>query len=494
MRVMLARPRTMQWLDLDVRADAVQYTATLSGPGAVELALPLRYASAVGPDGWPVLIEYGTSVVVVDDNRTPVAYGLVDKVLPGEQSVKVSAGGVSMVSVDEPWEGPDRAWFNYDVLSGWRHIWAHVRDKPGTPALVIQGDQTCGVLVGRPESQRYRDVRVRIEAAERLKARAEADEVAAERMMVKAARSLYAVANKKKVGRIGSRTSAPSGEGEADECVLHIDNTTRGNVVQAYFWARVRPGTMGWASFSQTQARNRGDTYRDWEKRRDQAKDRAQDQQDIISPLETYVRDHLPESHPEPYTLTWHDSRDLSSNLSELRELGGFDWIETARWEDGKVRPVIEVRERVGARRRNVIFELGTNVHEEPSRIVRPYFSEVHVFGAGEGSDTLRADEARMDPVRVRRVQHVTDKDAKSQQLVNVALKREQRALGARGLVAEELVVTDSDWARFGTFGLGDEVRLRGRYSDGSRVNGWVRVLEMTHEGGNEMTVKVEQA
>ena len=493
-RVMLSRPRTGAWLDRDAPVRSKPVTTVLSGPGDISITLPIEYLTRTGEDGHPVLLEYGTAITIVEGPDRITAHGLVDQITPGVDDVQVSAGGVSMTAKDTPWGGPDRAWIRYDALSAWRHIWGHIRTQATAMPVELTGDTACGVLVGRPESARYREVRLRLEAARASLAVLEAREAEAERMMVAAARSLYLVANKKKIGKISSSTSVPTGTGEADEVVLHIDGTTRGNVLQAYFWVRVRPGVMGWGTFSQTQARDRGDRYRDWEKARDGAREQAKPHEETISELETYIRESLPDSHAEPYTLAWHTDRDLSANLTELAGIGGFEWVETATWSQGRVVPQIQVGKRIGVRRGHMVFEVGTNVQTEPSRDWAEHVSEVAVFGAGEGADTLRADRAADDGVRVRRVRTVTDKDAKTRERLHAALNRESASLSSTGVQVSELTVTDHPFAPVGTWGVGDELPLRGRLADGAVIPAgtWCRVLEMTYETPDQINVKVE--
>lgn len=493
MRLMLARPVSGEWLDLNAPAvGAPAYTRALSAPGSVDFALPREYTSRISPDGRWTLAEWGTVAIVEGDDQEILAYGLVDSVVPDGEVVRVSAGGVSSTSKDIPWTTTARSWISKDGLQAWREVWQHINSAEGTIPLEIVGDATSGVLVGRPESTSYRSVRLQIEAAQRLLKVAETDLAEAERMMRAAARSLYAVAGLKKVGPISSRTYVPSGTGKPWECVLRIDGTTPGNVVHAYFWVQLR-GVHQWASFSQTLSRGRGDAYRLWERRRGWARDRVKAQEDIIRGLEQWIRDVLPNSHADPYLIAWHSNRDLSTDLENLRELGGFEWFETARWDGEKVVPQIEARKRVGERLEDIRLTVGVNVPVEPIMVSPDYASEVRVFGSGEGSETLHAERVRVDDIRVRKVRPLTDKDARTQQLVDAIRNKESRNLLAEGLVLDQITVVDHDFAPFGSFGLGDEIHINGLMGDGTRLDRWVRIMEITRDSSDSMTLTVEE-
>lgn len=487
-RVMVINAASGEFLDPQAPVTSVSVKRALNAPGSIEVTLPVEYNANRDDAGNPWLLQAGT-LLVVEDTARRLTVGLVDGVDLTEKNVQVSAGGVSMLATGAPWDGPTREWIGLDALHGWRHIWQHLRAQPGALYVDITGDMESGILVGRPESEGHRWRRLIIEEQEAIIGHAERGIAEMERLMTASVVSMYNAAGLKRVGEVSVSTSAPSGDG--GPYASHIRTDTRNNVVSVHFWVQVS-GTHQWATLSPiTEAR--AQVYLDRRRQKENAEERKRAAEEVKRPYEEILREQFPNSDADPYHLNWWSTHDLSKNLEELRDLGGFSWHEVARWNGDTIVPGIHAANHVGAIRDDLSFELGVNVHKMPGLTRGEVRSHVHVFGEGEGSATLHAERTLSHPRLVRRPLVVEAKEAGTQQLVDRAADRAlEDARRALDYTVDDLVVIDHDNAPPGSYDLGDRVPLKGVLPDGSRLAMTVRVMEITDNGSDQLTLKVE--
>lgn len=487
-RVMVLNAATLEFLDLNAPTKTQSVTRALNAPGSIDVSLPVEYNARRDDDGHPWLLEGGT-LLVAEDTAGRLSVGLADAVTLEMDAVRVSAGGVTMLAKGAPWDGTTQSWISMDALAGWRQIWEHLNTQPGALAGEVLGDTTCGVLVGRPESDSYRSVRLRIEEQQAIIDHADRGIAEMERLMTASALSMYTAAGLKRVGEVSVSTSAPSGDG--GPYASHIRTDTHNNVVSVHFWVQTS-GTHQWATLSPvTEAR--AQVYLDRRQQKEGAEERKQEAEAIKGPLEEWVKRVLPNSHAEPYELNWWSTHDLSRNLEELRDMGGFDWWETCRLIGNTIQPGVKAARRAGALRDDLRFEIGINVHTLPGLERGEIHTEIQAFGEGEGSAMLHAERTMRHPRLVRRPFVVQAKDASTQQLVDRAAdKALQDAQRALGYTITDLVVNDHDFAPPGSYDLGDIVPFVGTLPDGSRLALMVRVMEITDDGGDALILKVE--
>lgn len=489
---MVVDAATGEFLDLNAPVQKVSVSRTLNGPGDITVTLPLEYNARRDANGHPWLLEGGT-LLVAEAASGELYCALVgdNGITLGEKTVEVSAGGASMLATGTPWDGDTREWISMDALHGWRHIWQHLRAQPGALYVDVWGDTECGVRVGRPESEGHRWRRLIIEEQDAVIAHAERGIAEMERLMKAALVSMYAAAPLKQVGEVTVSTSAGSGDGSP--YAAHIRTDTHNNVVSVQFWVQLS-GTHQWATMS-PNTKARAQVYLDRRQQKESAEERKRAAQAIKGPLEQALRDQFPNSSADPYRLNWWSTHDLSANLDELRDLGGFDWWESARWDGDRIKPVLNVKVAAGTIRDDLRLELGVNVHALPDLHRGMVRTEVQVFGEGEGSAILHAERTLRHPRLVRWPLVVEDKTASTQQLVDRAA---DRALGnARAALQysiTDLTVVDHPHAPPGSYNLGDVLPLIGVLPDGSRLNTMVRVMEITDEGTGTLTLKVDPA
>jgi hypothetical protein len=455
------------------------------------VTLPATYNRNVDSQWHPWVLEKGT-IIAVEESNGDLVSGLVDAA-PLHEDLSVEAGGLSMLAKDVPWDAEPVSWTDKDALEAWREIWGHIIARSGVKNFRIEGDTRCGVTVGKGPSAEYRRVQSDI-------ARLQPEVDAADRSIRKhtrwhqdAARRMYRAAGRKVVGEISTGTGEVSGAGSyhAAHIVYDNDEPTEALVV-AFFVTR----DFSWVQYRTPEVLAAASDYLVQEERLADWNARRRASADVISNLESWLSEHDAEGEPEPYELNAWSTRDLGAVLDELRELGGFDYVEHTRWAGDELEFIIEVRNQIGIPKPDLRFELGVNVHSQPELVRGDVRTEVHAHGAGEGQSTLMADRVLEHPRLVRSVVSVDDKDWNTQQQVRKgADKALAEARKALDYTLNGLVVHDSDLAPLGSFSRGDTITVRGKHSDGVRREFTVRIREISRDGDEDkVSLEVDPA
>lgn len=177
--------------------------------------------------------------------------------------------------------------------------------------------------------------------------------------------------------------------------------------------------------------------------------------------------------------VLWWDNPTIGSIIDEMSK--HVDYRLVPRWNGGKPDHTLEVRKKIGARKSSLRFVVGENVIASPSVdwAGESYATRVVFLGAGEGAAKVRA-EATGPRDGLARTVFISDTSVRS---TSQARQRAQRALKWRQAMPQvtELVVRDDGNAPFGSFDVGDEVRLfdpSGRWA--GTVDMWVRIVSIT--------------
>jgi hypothetical protein len=482
MRVMLVDPRTGEGFDWQAPFKTVSRSRALSAPASVSVNLPAAYNQNADADGHPWVLEYGTIVAVEEANGELVS-GLVDSA-PLHEDLSVEAGGLSMLAKDTPWDADPVSWTNKDALEAWRFIWEHIIARSGVKNFRIEGDTRCGVAVGKGPSAEYQRVQADIARLQPEVDQADRSIRRHTRWQEDAAQRMYRAAGRKQVGEISTGTGEVSGAGSYHAAHIVYDNDEPETaLVVAFFvtrdftWVQYRtPEVLSAASDYLVQV----ERLADWNNRRKASAD-------VISNLESWLSEHEPEGEPEPYELNAWSTRDLAATLDELRELGGFDYVEHTRWAGDELEFIIEVRNQIGIPKPDLRFELGVNVHAQPELVRGDVRTEVHAHGAGEGQSTLMAERVLSHPRLVRSVVSVDDKDWNTQQQVRKgADKALADARKALDYTLNGLVVHDHDAAPLSSFSIGDIITVRGKHADGVRRSFTVRIQDIARDGDED--------
>ncbi|MEU6755976.1 hypothetical protein [Streptomyces sp. NPDC046685] len=180
----------------------------------------------------------------------------------------------------------------------------------------------------------------------------------------------------------------------------------------------------------------------------------------------------------DPWELAWWNAPDCGQALDQLTRDLPFDWTEDHSWNADHTAVQHRIRlgtPRLGRRRDDLRFADGENL----SAIARPeglgddYANEIVVLGKGEGRAMARAQVYRYDGRRMRRVATVTDKTLSSENMLRT--RGEQELAGrTQNLQIPAIQIVDHPNARFGSWQLGDDIRLQVHVP-------WVGDLDLWH-------------
>ncbi|WP_435244688.1 hypothetical protein [Streptomyces sioyaensis] len=198
----------------------------------------------------------------------------------------------------------------------------------------------------------------------------------------------------------------------------------------------------------------------------------------------------------DPWELAWWDNPDCGQALDTLTRTTPFDWIETHAWAaaDGNAidHRLILGKPRLGRKRNDLRFAQGENIAAiaKPEGMGDDYANEAVVLGKGEGRKMKRAQVHRYDG-RLRRVTTVTDKTLASDKALRT--RGEQELAGrTQALQIPAIQIVDHPNARFGSWALGDDIRIQVHVPWVGDVDVWHRILsdEISADGTVVLTLK----
>lgn len=480
MRLLLKRPLSDLWLDLDVQASEITYTEVLNGPGDITVRLPLSFHNRIAEDGYPVVSEYET-LMIVENHYDGLSVALVDSIELTEHDMVVSGAGLSVLAKNVPWLENVKTYAETDAVEIFRDIWGYILSHPNADVdLKITGGTESGVLVGTSPSQDYKDASETVDGLKADLSSLEKELKQAEEEVIEATSRLFRACGLYTVGQVKWQSNAPSEK--VNVVWLEDDNGHTAKVYRNGYWTpvyNIRPQIEDYVAKRPV---------------RDLLLVQIKNTKSELEEAKKVLND-LSEEKGEPYELNWWKTHDLNQKLSEMVDIGGFEFIERASWNGEDINLSLEIgAPRIGSRKDELVFELGVNVMEVPTfKQIDPY-TDVLILGAGEGSATLNAQHCILNTPRVRRVRVVTDKDAVTQEQVRArsrsliqSYRRENQ------LTFDTLIVKDHPWARPSEYDVGDEIRVTGTTFAGMYFDQWVRIMEKTVSANSEdITLKVE--
>ncbi|MFE1270626.1 hypothetical protein [Streptomyces sp. NPDC058758] len=183
----------------------------------------------------------------------------------------------------------------------------------------------------------------------------------------------------------------------------------------------------------------------------------------------------------DPWELAWWDNPDCGQVIDTLTRLTPFDWREEHFWARSTGNTISHRlrlgKPRLGRRRSDLRFVDSENIIAiaKPEGMGDEYANEAIVLGKGEGRKMARAQVAAYDG-RLRRVVTITDKTLSSPS----ALTRRGRAELAgrtKALQIPRIQVIDHPNARFGSWQLGDDIRVQVQVPWVGNVDVWHRII-----------------
>ncbi|WP_086680118.1 hypothetical protein [Streptomyces pseudogriseolus] len=187
----------------------------------------------------------------------------------------------------------------------------------------------------------------------------------------------------------------------------------------------------------------------------------------------------------DPWELAWWDAPDCGQTLTTLVNQYGFDWMETHAWANSSSNEITHRLRlgtpRLGRKRNTLRFAQGENIIAiaRPEGMGEDFANEAIVLGRGEGRKMKRAhvhNHGSRVGARLRRVVTVTEKRYAS----SSALRgRGMRALAGRSgeLQIPAIQIIDHPNARFGSWQLGDDIRVQVHVPWVGDLDIWHRIM-----------------
>jgi len=202
----------------------------------------------------------------------------------------------------------------------------------------------------------------------------------------------------------------------------------------------------------------------------------------------------------QPYSTSWWEAPALDTVVSDAAGAeGGPQWTEQVAWADGKPAARIVLGwPRLGTRRTDVSFSTGVNIASATTVTydADTYAQVVIALGTGEGRARQRAVDAVRDG-RLRLEQVLDLPAVNGSDRLAARARTERTARQIRGEVTE-LTIHDHPAARFGSFQIGDDVRVT-VHDQWTDWDGWCRITgwTLTPAAGDQpeqMTVALQRA
>ncbi|GHH21981.1 hypothetical protein [Streptomyces lanatus] len=200
----------------------------------------------------------------------------------------------------------------------------------------------------------------------------------------------------------------------------------------------------------------------------------------------------------DPWELAWWDNPDCGQVLDNLTAQTPFDWIETHEWANSTSNTITHRirlgKPRLGRKRTDLRFMDGENIAAiaKPEGMGDDYANEAIVLGKGEGKKMKRAQVYRpRTDGRLRRVATVTDKTLASDKSLRTRGEKELAGRTAN-LQIPAIQIWNHPNARFGSWSLGDDIRVQVHVPWVGDVDVWHRIIgdEISADGRCTLTLR----
>lgn len=461
------------WVDRDLQLQDARIIEAISAPADISGRLPLGYRMVNTPAGKRALVEWGAAIVAEQEGRDPI-FAIVDDLTTEGDWLNVGAGGFTSYSTGMPWTDKPLSSTKIDPLDVVRKIWASLQAHSSGDLGVNVDAVKSNTFLGKPEGQELTTAKARLVV---LKDELDYTEVQAKEdaiLVQQHSDAALVAAGLPKGGLLVRSVSAPTGD-KRSKRNLWFKGSAAVGITEASKWNGKK-----WILLTDPQFDVAVQHFFNWEDQKlvlkaskqvlSEAKRRHSDQKSVVSSLS--------DQEAEPYTLSWWDTHDLGSVISDLAAQTPFDYREHSAW-DGDDNLVHRMRigyPEFGVRREHLRLEIGVNVTAPPPLAESEYASEVIVLGAGEGRTMVRSTSTA-NPGRLRRVAVVERKEitnsARAQQVA-----RAEVASRTAEWSFESLNLIDHPMCPYGSFEVGDYLYLTGD-AGWMDIAQWVRVQEI---------------
>ncbi|RKS16754.1 hypothetical protein DFO58_3311 [Arthrobacter sp. AG1021] len=461
-----------QWVDRDLQLQGAKVTVGLSRPDSISGRLPLGYRMINAPSGQRALTEWGSAIVAEQEGRDPV-FAIVDGLTTDGDWLNVAAGGFTSYPTGMPWVDKEFSSTRVDPLDVVRLIWTNLQNKPAGDLQVVVDAVKSGQFLGKPEGAQLtaakRHQAYMQEQLDYTKEQAEEDAKLVDQYATKA----LAAAGLPAGGLLIRSTSEPTGDKRSKRNLWFKGNAE--GLLSASTWNGKK-----WVELSTAKFNAASDWFFEWLDQKEVLKDSKAMHTKTKEEFNTAKSkvSELSEQKAEPYTLSWWDTPDVGSIITDLATQTPFDYREETTWDGDDA---LSHRLRIGypefgVRREHLRLEIGVNVTAPPPLVEGDYASEVMVLGAGEGRSMVRSTAVR-DAGRLRRALVLERKEfTKTTQTGREA--RNELEARTSDWTFDSLSLVDHDMCPYGSFDAGDWLYLTGD-AGWVQLDQWVRVREI---------------
>lgn len=183
-------------------------------------------------------------------------------------------------------------------------------------------------------------------------------------------------------------------------------------------------------------------------------------------------------SYENAWRLTRWGTPDLGAVLDELYTAAQLEYVERHWYENGTPRHHVDHARRLGARRRDLRFQVGENILEIPQVSDGEYWSGVQVMGKGEGAAKVVATYTPT-PRRLWRVMAYDYPTGLASYALTLAQRKLNESINETDKI-DSIVVRDTPLAPLGSWSPGDEIRVSGDMGWLGWSDCWHRVISTT--------------
>lgn len=471
-RYHVQRATTREWLSRDAPLlDTGDASLPLSAVGSATFEVTPDFGQTPAADGRPMFEQWGTLIAIETDGDQIAWRGIVTDMSWQGATWSITADSMGTYPHGIPFESSYQG-AEVDPADIVRMVWEHVQSFPDGDLGVIVTGQT-GTKVGSFSTQDKEDTAAAYKAANKAWHDGVAEKnrrSAAE----SAARDVYTVRNKAAADASRALTAARATKDQAqiNAAAAALASAESARDAQRDVVNVLAQQTSDQVAAVRVLSQTNSDTY--------QAKVAASKAE---------------KADGGAVKLNWWEAPDCGQTIDTLASDYRFEWRERHTWTDAAktdvLTEIVIAYPRFGRRRDDLYFEQGVNITVELQVDAEgdDFANNANGIGAGEGAGSIRRSTGVRDG-RLRRVQIVTAKDAKTNDVLDSRIARE---LSRHREVQEikTVKVIASPMTPIGSWETGDDILLRGVLPHLGEIGLWHRITDwkLTTENSAELTV-----
>lgn len=467
------------FIDLNLPLGDVQIEEVLSGHNGLTAKVSPEVMRLKGPDGRPVLEEWGCAIWAEDPDGEIRGGGILNHSTFNGPDWSLECIDLSGALIEMPYT-ESRSYINVDPLDIFREIWRYAQAQPGGNLGVSIDSTRSPILLGGSLTQRV-DFDTEYDPSE--------ESVVPEPVPAPVAPNRYATNKDWREAGVKAMKSVGWTAAVVDDALRKWLN--KDQLIADKKWPK------GGMTERETLIKNKTVEKIGLPPNPPEGTVRDAIPSTVGEPTPT---EPTPEGEPTPvyeydeYRLAWYKDHDLAGTIDQLAGDTPFDWVMTHAWNDDDLRHHIRLGyPRLGRRRSELRFVIGENISVLPNieRDGTEYANEVLVLGAGEGSAQVVGRAFRREDNKIRKVAVVSAPWIQHDFTANAHARIE---LQKRSQVDDitEIVLRDHPHAPMGSVDLGDEILIEGE-TGWTDLEAWCRVIgrRLAPEAADAMVLTV---